>query len=111
MPLIEIESTGEFFDYDSKYTPGGSRHITPPRIAESVQREIEEYALRVHRELGCRSVARSDYVVTPEGKVYFLEVNTLPGMTATSLVPDAARAGGIAFEQLVERLVLSALPK
>lgn len=111
LPLIEIVAQGDFYDYDSKYKPGGSQHLTPPRIAEHLQRQIEEYALRAHGLLGCRGVTRSDYMVTRDGKIYFLEINTLPGMTETSLVPDAARAAGIEFEQLVERLVMSALPK
>ncbi|MDF2439794.1 MAG: D-alanine-D-alanine ligase, partial [Abditibacteriota bacterium] len=111
LPLIEIVAQGDFYDYDSKYKPGGSQHLTPPRLEDRVQRQIEESALRVHRLLGCRGVTRSDYVVTPEGKAHFLEINTLPGMTETSLVPDAARAAGIEFDQLVERLVMSALPK
>ncbi len=111
LPLLEIVPRGEFYDFASKYEDGGSQHITPPRLSQEIQSRIEVTALRAHRALGCRGVARSDFIVTPEGKVFLLEVNTLPGMTQTSLVPDAARAAGIEFHELVERLVLSALDR
>jgi D-alanine-D-alanine ligase len=109
LPLLEIVPRGEFYDFASKYEAGGSEHITPPRVGEEVQEKIRAYALRAHRALGCRGVARSDYIVRSDGTPVLLEVNTLPGMTQMSLVPDAARAAGIEFEQLVEQLVLSAL--
>jgi len=111
LPLLEIVPRGEFYDFASKYEEGGSQHITPPRLSEQIQSEITQLALRAHRALGCRGVARSDFIVTPEGQVFLLEVNTLPGMTKTSLVPDAARAAGIEFEALVEMLVLAALDR
>jgi D-alanine-D-alanine ligase len=109
LPLLEIVPRGEFYDYASKYEEGGSEHITPPRLDSEITKKIESMALQAHIALGCRGVARSDYIVTPGGEVFLLEVNTLPGMTKTSLVPDAARAAGIEFEQLVETLVLGAL--
>jgi D-alanine-D-alanine ligase len=111
LPLLEIVPRGEFYDFASKYEEGGSQHISPPRLGEELQREIERVALRAHRALGCRGVARSDYIVTQTGEVFLLEVNTLPGMTQYSLVPDAARAAGISFEELVETLVMSALER
>ena len=111
LPLLEIVPRGEFYDFASKYEEGGSQHITPPRLSEEIQSQVRELALRAHNALGCRGVARSDFIVTPEGKIFLLEVNTLPGMTQTSLVPDAARAAGIEFEELVEMLVLSALDR
>jgi D-alanine-D-alanine ligase len=113
LPLIEIvpQQGAAFYDYKAKYSPGGSAHLMPPRLAETVQQQIAEYALLAHRALGCRGVARSDYMVTAEGKIYFLELNTLPGMTETSLVPDAARASGSGFETLVENLVRDALQR
>jgi len=111
LPLIEIvpQSAGGFYDYEAKYTPGGSQHLTPPRLPAEVQGRIAEYALRAHRALGCRGVARSDYIVSADGTPYFLEINTLPGMTEMSLVPDAARAAGLSFAQLLETLILEAL--
>ncbi|MEO6907513.1 MAG: D-alanine--D-alanine ligase [Abditibacteriaceae bacterium] len=111
LPLIEIvpHSSGSFYDYEAKYSLGKSSHVIPPRISEEVQERIKVAAKKVHTSLGCRGVSRSDFIVTESGEIYFLEINTVPGMTATSLVPDSAFAAGIEFPDLVERLVKSAL--
>jgi len=111
LPLIEIvpHSSGKFYDYEAKYSSGGSSHVIPPRLPEEVQARIKKEAIKVHTSLGCRGVSRSDFMVTENGEAYFLEINTVPGMTATSLVPDAAFAAGIEFPDLIERLVKSAL--
>lgn len=111
LPLIEVvpQSAGGFYDFEAKYASGGSQHLIPPRLSETVQNQISEHALQAHRALGCRGVSRSDFIVTTDGTAYFLEINTLPGMTGTSLVPDAARAAGISFPQLIQMLVESAL--
>lgn len=113
LPLVEVvpQSAGGFYDYEAKYTPGGSQHLIPPRLPKKTQQRIGDYALRAHSTLGCRGVSRSDFIVSADGTPYFLEINTLPGMTATSLVPDAARAAGISFEVLVETLVMAAMPQ
>jgi D-alanine-D-alanine ligase len=113
LPIIEIvpQEGAEFYDYTAKYAPGGSQHLLPPRLDEAVQQRIQDYALRVHRALRARGVARSDFMVTADGTPYFLEMNTLPGMTETSLVPDAARAIGLSFEDLVETLLQDALKR
>lgn len=113
LPLVEIvpQSDGGFYDYEAKYAPGGSQHLIPPRLPQETQDRIGDYALRAHRALGCRGVSRSDFIVSDDGTPYFLEINTLPGMTETSLVPDAARAAGISFTALVETLVMAALPQ
>ncbi|MBV9468359.1 MAG: D-alanine--D-alanine ligase [Abitibacteriaceae bacterium] len=111
LPLIEIvpQSAGGFYDYEAKYALGGSQHLIPPRLPQEVLARLSDYALRAHRVLGCRGVSRSDFIVNTDGTPYFLEINTLPGMTETSLVPDAARAAGISFDSLVETLVREAL--
>lgn len=111
LPPIEIvpQDSSTFYDFEAKYAPGGSQHLIPPRIAQEVNTRIAQYAVQAHRALGCRGVARSDYIVTGDGTVFFLELNTIPGMTETSLVPDAARAAGIGFEKLVETLVEQAV--
>ncbi|MGQ9531805.1 MAG: D-alanine--D-alanine ligase [Desulfotomaculales bacterium] len=109
LPLIEIVSATGFYDYRAKYTPGMSDHIIPPRLSEQVQQHVKDIAVRTYRALGCRGLARVDLMVDARGQPYVLEVNTIPGMTATSLFPDAARAAGIAFDELVERLVHLAL--
>lgn len=111
LPIIEIvpQSDGGFYDFQAKYATGGSQHLIPPRLSQSVQDEIGRCALAAHRTLGCRGVSRSDFIVTSDGTPYFLEINTLPGMTATSLVPDSARAAGIEFPQLLQTLLEEAL--
>jgi len=86
-----------------------SSHIIPARVSDEARAECQRLALAAHKLLGCRGMSRSDTIVTPEGKVYLLEVNTIPGMTSTSLLPDAARAAGIEFPQLCERLVALAM--
>lgn len=109
LPTLEVVPEHEFYDYESKYIPGMSRHIIPARVSEQARRECQRIAVEAHRALQCRGMSRSDTIVTAEGEVYLLEVNTIPGMTRTSLLPDAARAAGIEFPQLCHRLVTLAL--
>ncbi len=109
-PLIEIVPKTAFYDYEAKYTKGMSEHIIPPRLPEAQQARAKELALRAYKSIGCRGFARVDLIVrNSDGEPFVLEVNTLPGMTETSLVPDAARAEGIAFPDLVEMLLQLAL--
>ncbi|HEX8465669.1 MAG TPA: D-alanine--D-alanine ligase [Abditibacterium sp.] len=112
LPVIEIvpQKGGGFYDFEAKYASGGSQHLIPPRLSEEIQREIAELALRAHQVLGCRGVTRSDFIVTSAGKPLYLETNTTPGMTETSLVPDAARAAGLEFGDLVAKLLEMATP-
>ena len=105
LPTLEIVPEHEFYDYDSKYVPGMSRHIIPARISEFARDECQRLSLEAHRALGCRGMSRSDTIVAGDGAIYLLETNTIPGMTATSLLPDAARAAGIEFPELCRRLV------
>ena len=109
LPLIEIvpQKGGGFYDFEAKYSAGGSDHLIPPRLSDEVQAQIQRQALTVHRALGCRGVTRSDWLVNNDG-LWFLEINTTPGMTETSLVPDAARAVGLEFSALVAELVKGA---
>lgn len=100
---IEIIPRAELYDYESKYTAGGSQHIIPARLAPHVQRQVEELALLAYRTIGCRDYARVDLIVC-DNQPFVLEVNTLPGMTSTSLVPDAARAAGISFAAFLDGL-------
>lgn len=109
LPTIEVVAANEFYDYESKYQPGMSQHIIPARVPEEARAECERLAVATHAALGCRGVSRTDTIVTEDGTVYVLEVNTIPGMTSTSLLPDAARAAGIEFPDLCERLVRLAL--
>lgn len=111
LPTLEVVPEHEFYDYESKYVPGMSRHIIPARVSEEARAECQRVAIAAHRVLGCRGMSRSDTIVTEGGEVYLLEVNTIPGMTATSLLPDSARAAGIEFPDLCERLVTLALER
>lgn len=108
LPTIEITTTSGRYDYDSKYTAGASRHIIPARISAEAERRARETALRVFRVCGCRGVARVDMMLAANDVPQVIDVNTIPGMTATSLVPDAARAVGISFAELCERVLLTA---
>lgn len=109
LPLIEITSVTGKYDYEAKYTAGMSEHIIPPRLPEEKQREIQSLAVEAYKTIGCRGLSRVDFMISQAGKPYILEVNTSPGMTETSLYPDAARAAGIEFPELVDRLVRLAL--
>ncbi len=109
LPPIEITSSGKFYDYESKYTPGGSRHIIPARISPEVEKKVKAIAAKAYAETGCRGLARVDMMLDEKGDPFVIEINTSPGMTETSLFPDAARAAGIAFPELCETLVDLAL--
>lgn len=106
LPVIEIKTPqGTWYDFKHRYTAGLSEHILPaPLPAEQYQR-VQEVALLAHQALGCRDLSRADFVVPPQGEPILLEVNTMPGMTPTSLFPDAAKAAGISFPALVSILV------
>jgi D-alanine-D-alanine ligase len=108
LPLIEITSDTGVYDYNSKYTPGLSHHLIPPRLPEETQTRVREVCLRTYKAIGCRGYARVDCMVDQEGQPFILEVNTAPGMTATSLFPDAAHEAGIEFPELIRRLVETA---
>jgi D-alanine-D-alanine ligase len=108
LPVIEIVPKGEYYDYESKYAAGGSEHIIPARVPEEILARAQEIALQCHALLGCRGVSRTDFIVAA-GRLYVLEVNTIPGMTPTSLLPQAAEHAGISFSQLLDRLIRSAL--
>ena len=109
LPIIEIVPKGDFYDFESKYQPGGSEHICPARLSNELTTYIQEQAIKAHKALGCRGVSRSDFIVDESEKPWILETNTIPGMTATSLLPDAARAAGITFPELCTKLIEYAL--
>jgi len=105
LPTLEIVSDNPVYDYDAKYTAGKSHHIIPARIPESAQKSAADVAARAFTELGCSGMARVDIIVDAAGTPWVLEVNTVPGLTEVSLLPDAARAAGIEFDDLCQRLV------
>ncbi len=99
----------QFYDYEAKYAPGGSKHILPAQIPEAVRRAVQKYTETAHRTLGCRGVSRSDFRWDDaKGELIFLEVNTQPGMTPTSLVPEMAAHMGMSFGKLCAYLVQDA---
>jgi len=107
LPVIEIVP-GEgfsFFDYDAKYKPGATEEICPARISEEVTRMAQEYAVAAHKALRLKGYSRTDLILAEDNSLYLLETNTIPGMTATSLMPQAAAAHGLPFPQFLERLV------
>jgi D-alanine-D-alanine ligase len=106
LPIIEIVANRDgFYSYGAKYEPGGSTHIVPAPIDEDLAARLQMLALSAHRLLGLRDYSRSDFIVTPDGRPHLLEINSLPGLTPVSLVPDACAAVGISFEALIDRLV------
>jgi D-alanine-D-alanine ligase len=106
LPLIEIipDEAHEFFDYEAKYTAGVTQEICPARIDDSLTEKAQTYAKMAHRALFCEGYSRTDMILS-EGEIYLLETNTIPGMTATSLLPQAAQAAGISFTELLDRLI------
>lgn len=106
---IEIVPKNEFYDFEAKYSVGGAEHIIPPRISAAALERALETGRKAHLALGCTGYSRVDLLVNESGLCYVLEVNTLPGMTATSLLPEIAQAAGIGFEDLVERILMTAI--
>src|SRR5437773_306235 len=104
LPVGEIIPKHELFDYECKYMPGMSEEIFPATLDTTLARQLQELALTAHRALKLGGYSRVDFRLSPEGDIFCLEANTLPGMTRTSLLPQAARAAGIEFPELCERI-------
>lgn len=109
LPVIKIEPANEFYDYDAKYFRNDTRYLCPCGLAPAREREMQRLAQRGFDVLGCRGWARIDFLVDADGTQYLLEANTVPGMTDHSLVPMAARAAGIDFDELVWRILAGTL--
>lgn len=107
-PTEIIPREGEFFDYHCKYDPGASEEITPARLTDSQTREVQAISLRVHRLAGARGLSRTDFILTADGRPHVLEINTIPGMTPTSLLPQGAAARGVDYPTLLTVLVEAA---
>ncbi len=110
LPLIEVVPHADFYDYQAKYTDGGSDHIIPARVPPDVAARAQTLAVRAYRALGCEGMSRVDMIARGED-IVVLEINTIPGMTPTSLLPDAARAAEISFQALLDRLIATALKR
>ena len=112
LPVVEIVANRDgFYSYDAKYEPGGSTHVAPAKIDEDLGARLQMMALSAHRLLGLRDYSRSDFIIRPDNRPYLLEVNSLPGLTPASLLPDACAAAGIGFDALIDRLVNYALAR
>lgn len=108
-PVIEIRTAADqWYDYENRYTPGKSEHVIPAPLPEAILAELQRIAVAAHRVLGLRDLSRADFLVTDMDAIVLLEVNTLPGMTPTSLFPDGAAALGLDFAALTDVLVRSA---
>lgn len=107
-PTQIIPNDREFFDYYAKYQAGASQEITPPKLAEETIKEIQNISLQAHKMLGCSGLSRTDMIVS-EKQIYVLETNTVPGMTKTSLYPQAAAKIGLSFGELLDKLIQKAL--
>ncbi len=107
LPVIEILTDNEFFDYEAKYN-GYSKEVCPAQIPESLKEEIQETSKKIYAHLGCSGLVRVDYIASEEG-LYFLEVNTIPGMTAASLVPQMVRAAGLSMTDFLSSIIENSL--
>jgi D-alanine-D-alanine ligase len=105
LPVVEIFPEGGWYDYEHKYTAGASRYECPAALPQETSEKLLALGLKAYRSLRCEGVARVDFRLAPDGTPYCLEVNTVPGMTETSLVPKAAAAAGLSYEDLVREIV------
>lgn len=109
LPVIEIVPKGKFYDYKSKYVKGMSSHVIPARITAQADRACRRFALEAHRALGCRGFSRTDFIIDKKNQPWALELNSIPGMTETSLFPESAKAAGYSFESMLLEMVRSSL--
>ena len=110
LPLVEIIPQNEFFDYEAKYQANKCEEIVPARISKKLTRQVQDLAVRVYRAIDCRGFGRVDFIIS-RGKPYVLEINTIPGLTPTSLLPQEAAAAGISYSQLLDRVIELALER
>jgi len=110
LPVIEIVPLkGEFFDYESKYSESGAEEIVPARISKSLTKKVQDLAIKVYKVLGCRGFARVDFILKNGITPIVLEINTIPGLTPMSLLPKAAKAAGISYPDLLDRIIKYAI--
>ena len=111
LAVTEIKSKKEYYDFEAKYTPGFLELVTPAEISTEMRDTIFKYSERIFKELGCAGVVRIDYIITPQGIPYFLEINTIPGQTAMSIVPRQIKYLGLDLTQIYTGLIEEALEK
>ena len=105
LPVVEIKPSHGLYDYECKYTEGLSEYFVPAELSDSLERSLSEDALKLYKTIGCRHYARADFRLNEAGEHYLLEINTLPGMTSTSLLPKAAKAAGLEFPDLIDTII------
>ena len=105
LPVVEIKPSHGLYDYECKYTEGMSEYFVPAELSDSLERSLSEDALKIYKTIGCRHYARVDFRLNEAGEHYLLEINTLPGMTSTSLLPKAAKAAGLEFPDLIDTII------
>ncbi|CAK8720941.1 D-alanine--D-alanine ligase [Candidatus Electronema halotolerans] len=113
LPLVEVipDSRYDFFDYEAKYTPGATREVCPAEVEDAIRDKAQEYGLWAHKALQLRGCSRTDMIVRDDGGIFLLETNTIPGMTPTSLLPQAAAQAGLDFSALLDRLIELAMER
>ncbi|MEK6645619.1 MAG: ATP-grasp domain-containing protein, partial [Candidatus Firestonebacteria bacterium] len=109
LPVIEIIPKDEFYTYESKYLPGASKHIIPAAISKLLYKKAQDIAVKVHTVLNCKGATRVDMIAGKNNNIYTLEINTIPGMTKTSLLPESAKKVGINFTKLLELMLKDVL--
>lgn len=108
-PIVEIIPKHEIYDYECKYTKGMSKYICPAEINKNISSYIKEISLKIHKLLGCRHYSRVDFLLDRNNDPWFLEINTLPGMTETSLLPKSLESAGVNFNQIIEKIIEEAM--
>ena len=104
LPITEVVTSNEFFDYDAKYN-GQVQEITPARIPDATRDAVQALTLKIYDILGCKGIIRTDYIIAPDGAIQLLEVNTTPGMTATSFIPQQVRAAGMEMRDVLTEII------
>jgi len=111
LPAVEIVAPGGFYNFAAKYEKGKTQYLCPAPLSAAITKQIRDFARQTYEVLGCAGAARVDFRITPRGRPYVLEINTVPGMTETSLLPMAAAQAGIGYEELTERILESAVAR
>jgi len=111
LPVVEIKPRHRFFDFTAKYTPGQTAYVVPAPLDDGLSRRVQAVGVLAHDALGCRHFSRADLILNETNQPVVLEVNTIPGLTHTSLLPKAAACVGISYDELCEQLLLMALPQ
>jgi D-alanine-D-alanine ligase len=104
-PITEVVAKNEFFDYEAKYTAGMSDEITPAEIAPEIAEKLHEMTLAAYKACRCKGLARVDFIVTPEGEPYMIEINTIPGMSGGSIVPKQIKAAGMTMTEVLTLII------